>query len=243
MNNKTNKIGIIIVMLLVLVGGYLVYTNESKDTASALFNDKGGVQVPSTSGGGGSAATDKASLWTIKFYDKDGNELDTGDMFIAKKVNNLFMAVRPNTAIACTEDTEIASPTGCPGAAVHCYNNQCVITGPVAMSLGFDVRNTASEIPYTFVQVDKAATTPAIFSNALDSRIVPSLVAGGSTQFTTLTPIDITTLTGTVTFNAIVKGTNTYTQTVTQSSAGSLILNFGADPTGGLTVTMINPFG
>jgi len=212
---KDNKIVWVIIIALLLVGVYYYYTTTTSDNAAPVGDG-----------------------WDLKLFDSSGNELILPKNFMVSQPTSSgsFAIWTTEVPIACTSDAQ------CPGGgatSVKCFNSICSVRNVATMSLGFGVTSTSSSVSYTNLNV--ATATPAAWLTALN-KTARTLAPMATTPFTSTTFAIPATWIGTnQVFSVTVTGTNSYSGAV-ETQTKTITYKFMADPTGGFTVTIANPF-
>ena len=175
----------------------------------------------------------------LKFYDKDGNEIQIPDWF---KVNSAvdvagFTIVRRSTAPSCVLKSDCAGYLTNPN--IMCWNTKCVLGNVASMTAGVSVTNPATS-QVAFLNVAPGTVTPLAFNTAL-SKIATARLAPGQTASWASTAMSVAVWEGTSqTFNVTVSGTNEYNSANVKVS-DVIVLVFEADPTGAFTVAVQSP--
>ena len=172
--------------------------------------------------------------WFLRFWDKDGNEITVPQEFMIVAEEGVLRGY----TIWTTESPIVCPPATCPTGST-CWNGECVIKNIASMSLGFSVKSDSSTVTYTALKVK--AATPTEWKSSLTTSSYT--LAPLATQVFTSSAFAIPTLwEGTSkTFSVTIQGTNSYDETIEESTR-AVTYKFYADPAGGFTVTISNPF-
>lgn len=185
----------------------------------------------------------------FKFYDKEGNLIETPDWFTTASVVNMgpFSIVKRSPATPCTTDAD------CPKG--DCYLNECVLRERYYLGIDMSV-TTSGEVP--FKSVYPSTVEPAVWSSDLDKTSADLSPTNPSHTFSMKScttdadcvgkcmadlfcAMDLSNFEGTTqTFNVVVSGTNTYTNEIVTAN-DTVPLAFDTDPTGAFTVSIISP--
>jgi len=178
-------------------------------------------------GGGSASTTTDSEGFNLRLYDSDGNLINIPQEFSG------YAIWTTETPITCSIDANC--PTG-----TTCWDNECVIRGVASMALDFSVKSQSADVTYNNLHITSA--TPSEWSNQLptDSR---NLAPSATSVFTQTIPFSIPSVWegSSQTFSVTIAGTSDYDGTIVDDTK-SISYKFYADPTGGFTVNIINPF-
>lgn len=232
MNKKaeTNNLLIIVILAVVVIVGYLYFTGYFAGGEKTVTEHKTPADISQSESGTG---------LDLKFYDKDGNEIEIPSWFKVSSVVNAgeFTIVRRSTAPTCALRTDCAGYATNPN--IMCWATKCVLGNVASMTAGVSVTNpTSSQV--AFLNVAPTIVKPATFDTALSKTPTPKLLPGNTVSWSS-TAMSVGVWEGTTqTFNVTVQGTNEY-NSATVKVSDAIALMFETDPTGAFTVSVQSP--
>lgn len=222
---KNLNIWIVIGIVAVIIAAYFLITSQAKTVQEH--------SVPADI-----SKSEKGTGLQLKFYDANGNPIEIPSWFSTASIIEPFAIVSHPPAPACTVRTQCADYATNPN--IICWTGKCVLGNIASMDMGVQVTNPGTS-QLAFLNIAPTTAAPSAFNTNLNKTVVAKLSPGGTASWGTLSSISVASFIGTnQTFSVSVQGTNEYTGALNTVS-DSLVLNFAADPTGSLTVSVVSP--
>lgn len=233
MKNKKGKsdgkgIVIALVVIALLVVAYFLFFTKTK----TVLEHRTPADISSN---------EKGTGLNLKLYDANGNEIEIPSWFstssiVEPSIFEQFTIVRHPPAPTCTTRTTCTGYASNPN--IICWGGTCALGNVNSLTMGVSVTNPASS-QLSFLNLAPTTVLPTEFNTALTKTPYAKLSPGQTTSWTS-TAISIASWTGSKTFSATVSGTNEYTG-VANTVTDSLTLDFAADPSGNLLVSIVSP--